>query len=112
MAVMVRPMTFSLFGSRAVLPAGWSKQTTVTVLGGSRTDVGDAPGPDARITAVALLGGVDVTVPDNARVVLRGFSLVGGRRVVVRPDANGPIITVTAYTLLGGANVTNRSERQ
>jgi hypothetical protein len=71
--------------------------------------VGDAPGAAARLVAVSLLGGVRVTVPSGTRVEVRGFSLLGGRRLAISPAASGPMINVAAYTIIGGLDVSERS---
>ena len=106
---MLSHMPFSLIGgTRAVLPAAWTRFRSVSLLGGSRIDVGDAPGAQASLVAVSLLGGVRVTVPAGAQVQARGFSLLGGRRLAISPAANGPMIDVAAYTIFGGLRVSER----
>jgi hypothetical protein len=103
-------MPFSLVGgTRAVLPAAWTRFQSVALLGGSRIDTGDAPGAAARLVAVSLFGGVRVTVAAGTRVEVRGFSLLGGRRLDISPAASGPMISVAAYTIFGGLNVSERS---
>ena len=62
------------------------------------------PGDDARLTAVAILGGIDVRVPPGARVALSGLSLLGGRDVQV-PPGDGPTIRVRAFAILGGVTI-------
>jgi hypothetical protein len=50
------------------------------------------PAPDgAQLTAVAVLGGIEVRVPPGSRVSLSGLSFLGGREVTVAPNG-GPEI--------------------
>jgi hypothetical protein len=92
------------FGKLPVAP-GWTKETAVAVLGGGELNLASAPpGPDARLTAVAFLGGIDVLVSPGTRVSLSGLSLLGGREVQVEPG-EGPTINLRAVAVLGGVTV-------
>ena len=52
--------TFGAFGDRPLAP-GWTKETAVAVFGGGELDLRSAPaGENARLTAVAVLGGVEI----------------------------------------------------
>ncbi|HJZ36477.1 MAG TPA: hypothetical protein VJ204_09420 [Solirubrobacterales bacterium] len=82
----------------------------VTTLGGMDLDLGEAEftAPRVTIVKVSLIGGVELTVPANARVTVHGLS-IGGRDVEPKPaDATGPEIVVHNYGLLGGVKVTRR----
>jgi hypothetical protein len=82
----------------------------VTTLGGMDLDLGDAEFTAARVTIVnvSLIGGVELTVPADARVTVRSVSL-GGRDVEPPPaNAAGTEIVVHNYGLLGGVKVTRR----
>jgi hypothetical protein len=92
------------FGKMPVAP-GWTKATAVAVLGGGELDLSAAPpGPAARLTAVAILGGIDVLVPPGTKVSLSGLSLLGGREVKIEPG-EGPTIDLRAVAVLGGIAV-------
>jgi hypothetical protein len=104
-------MNVAMFGGfdKAPPPEGWRRSTAIAVLGGGELDLTRAvPGDGARLTAVAVFGGIDVHVPEGARVALSGISLFGGRDVKVEPG-DGPEIRVRAVAVLGGVSVTSRS---
>jgi hypothetical protein len=82
----------------------------VTTLGGMDLDLGEAEFTAPRVTIVnaSLIGGVELTVPADARVKVRSVS-IGGRDVEPSPaDAGGPEIVVHNYGLLGGVKVRRR----
>ncbi|HEX2504356.1 MAG TPA: hypothetical protein VHK00_10440, partial [Miltoncostaeaceae bacterium] len=62
------------------------------------------PADDARLTAIAVFGGIEVRVPPGTRVALSGLSLLGGRDVQVEPG-DGPAIRVRAFAILGGVSI-------
>ena len=94
-------MNLAMFGGfgKVPPPSGWRRQTAVAVLGG---------GDGAQLTAIAFLGGIDVKVPEGARVSMSGLSLLGGRDVKVEPG-DGPTIRIRAVAVLGGVSVATRS---
>ena len=103
-------MNLALFGGFGKAPPapGWRRDTAVAVLGGGDLDLTRAaPAEGARLTVFALLGGVDVFVPEGAQVALSGISLLGGREVKVEPG-DGPVIRVRAVAILGGVAVKSR----
>ena len=62
------------------------------------------------VDANALFGGVNIKVPDNWRVAVRGIGLFGGyedktlrRKSDVNP--NGPLLVITGYAVFGGIEV-------
>jgi len=93
------------FGKRPFAP-GWRKETAAAVLGGGEIDLTSSPpAPEgARLTAVAILGGIKVRVPPGSRVSLSGLSFLGGREVTVEPNG-GPEIAVKGIAILGGIEV-------
>jgi hypothetical protein len=95
---------FGGFGERPLAP-GWQKETALALLGGGTFDLTSAPpAPNARLTLVAFLGGIDVTVPPGSRVTMSGLSLLGSREVKVTPG-DGPEVHVNAFAVLGGVEV-------
>ena len=84
------------------------------VMGGSDLDLRDARFPlgEARVTAIAIMGGSDIWVPDNARVELSGFALMGGNDNRVPPGGDGPLIRVRAWSLMGGIDVRSGTRRR
>jgi Domain of unknown function (DUF1707) len=83
----------------------------VAVAGGAEVDLVDAvlDGPGVRVRAVAVLGGVEVVVPEGVAVELTGTSLLGTRSYLVRgPVAarpGSPEVEVRALAVLGGVTV-------
>lgn len=83
----------------------------VTVLGSADLDLRDAllPGREIRIRAICVLGGVDIVVPPEMRVVDDGWALMGGRETP--PDSpesqhpNAPVLRISGVSLLGGLSV-------
>jgi len=105
--VEVNVMNVAVFGGfgRRMLAAGWTKETAVAFLGGGDFDLtGIEPGEGATLTAVAVLGGIDIILDEGTQVTVSGFSLLGGRDVTVEPG-DGPSVRVRAYAVLGGIDV-------
>ncbi|MGH8776990.1 MAG: DUF1707 SHOCT-like domain-containing protein [Jiangellaceae bacterium] len=84
--------------------------TTVTVMGGNDIDLRHAEidADDVTIVAVAVMGGMDIYVPDTVDVEVGGFALMGGngeRGSSRAPRPGGPRIRILAYSLMGGIDV-------
>ncbi len=100
-------MNVAVFGGfgKAPLAPGWKHQTALALFGGGDLDLtASRPGDDARLTAIAVFGGIDVRVPAGTSVALSGLSLLGGRDVKV-PPGDGPVLRVRAFAVLGGVTV-------
>jgi hypothetical protein len=92
------------FGKWPLAP-GWKRETALAALGGGEFDLSDAPASEgARLTAIAVLGGIKVQVASGTRVTMHGFSFLGGRDAVVAPG-EGPELHVTAVAILGGVRI-------
>jgi len=77
----------------------------VAVFGGGSFDLTSAPpGADARLTVVAILGGIEIKVAPGTRVTMGGLSFLGGREVKVEPG-DGPQIHLNATAILGGVEI-------
>ena len=87
----------------------------VDVMGGSDLDLRGATFPvgEATVTAIAVMGGSTIWVPEGARVELSGFALMGGNsnRVPAASAGTGPLIRVKAWALMGGIDVRSGSRR-
>jgi Domain of unknown function (DUF1707)/Cell wall-active antibiotics response 4TMS YvqF len=84
--------------------------TAVTVMGGNDIDLRHAEidADDVTIVAVAVMGGMDIYVPDTVDLEIGGFALMGGngeRGSSRAPRPGGPRIRVMAYSLMGGIDV-------
>jgi hypothetical protein len=82
----------------------------LAVLGGVELDLRDATieGDELVLTAVAILGGIEITVPEGVEVDVTGFAVLGGNEheqgtEPVRPGT--PVVRVRAFSLLGGIDV-------
>jgi hypothetical protein len=86
------------------------------VMGGSDLDLRGAsfPAGEATVTAIAIMGGSTIWVPEGARVELSGFALMGGNsnRVPKAAAASGPLVRVKAWSLMGGVDVRSGSRRR
>ncbi|MFD7612231.1 DUF1707 domain-containing protein [Streptomyces sp. NPDC059828] len=86
--------------------------TAVVVQAGGEIDLREASFEDREtvIRCIAIMGGVEITVPPDLHVDVHGFGLMGGfaenhRSVApeIAPDA--PRVTITGFALLGGVGV-------
>jgi hypothetical protein len=90
-----------------------SERTTgVAVMGGTVLDLREAAigSRPQRVTAIAVMGGVDVVVPAGTRVELRGVPVMGCTQNRVPSDSDAlsqpePVVRVRALALMGGVKV-------
>ncbi|WP_420175813.1 DUF1707 SHOCT-like domain-containing protein [Luteococcus sp. OSA5] len=84
----------------------------VAIMGGVGLDLREASftEPETTITAVAIMGGVEVIVPPHVRVRVHGLPLMGGfgaegsvNPATLPPDA--PLVTITGVAIMGGVGV-------
>jgi Domain of unknown function (DUF1707)/Cell wall-active antibiotics response 4TMS YvqF len=85
----------------------------LAVLGGVDLDLRDAmiDGDELVITAVSILGGIEIVVPEGVEVDLGGFALLGGTEhkpgtAPIRPGT--PTVRVRGFALLGGIEVKSK----
>jgi hypothetical protein len=90
------------------------EHVVLDLMGGSDLDLRHAtfPSGEAKVTAIAIMGGADIWVPEGARVELSGFSLMGGNDNLVPPGGDGPLIRVRAWSLMGGIDVRSGPRRR
>jgi Domain of unknown function (DUF1707)/Cell wall-active antibiotics response 4TMS YvqF len=91
--------------------------TAVAVMGGCSIDLREAilPAGGLRINAIAVMGGMEITVPEGMDVVLTGFSFMGGRSVKLadaprRTDL--PTVHIHAIAIMGGFDIRSKPPRQ
>jgi hypothetical protein len=91
--------------------------TVVTVLGGAELDFREAvlPGKEITLRAVSILGGVQVTVPPEMRLIDNGVAILGGRDISgtgesLTPDS--PVLRIEGICLLGGVEVRRKPRRR
>lgn len=89
------------------------RTTALAVMGGIDLDLRSAEivGSEIEIIAVAIMGGIQITVPEGVDVELTGLTVMGGKSNRVRdvPRLYGsPLVRVRAFTLMGGVDVRSR----
>jgi hypothetical protein len=84
-------------------------RTRALALGGCELDLRDAElRGDAELVAIAVMGGIDVIVPEGVDVDLGGFAFMGGKEDRSRADRvlpGAPRLRVRAYAVMGGVRV-------
>jgi class 3 adenylate cyclase len=69
---------------------------------------------DVHVTAIAVMGGIDIVVPEGIEVSLDGLPVMGGKSMQVKnvPTLPGsPRIHVHAFPVMGGVGVRSRPRR-
>jgi hypothetical protein len=89
-----------------VLPRNF---TAVTCMGGGTIDLRDArfAEPQATIRVFALMGGIEILVPEDVEVVLHGVPILGGVDGPSggNPPPGAPRVTIIAVAVMGGVDV-------
>ena len=90
--------------------------TAVAVMGGCDLDLRGAEidGPEVTITAIAVMGRVDIIVPEGIQVEMDGFAFMGSKEARLgheRPIPGAPVVRVRAFALMGGVTVKTRRAR-
>lgn len=98
------------FGRRGTWTIG-RRFTAVTLMGGGELDLREARFEDREtvISCFAIMGGVQVVVPPDLNVEVRGIGLLGGfgehGSVDGTPDPSAPRVVVRGLALMGGVGV-------
>jgi Domain of unknown function (DUF1707)/Cell wall-active antibiotics response 4TMS YvqF len=88
------------------------RTNVLALMGGAVIDLRDAElnAPEIEMTAVSVMGGVEVIVPEGVEVDLSDFALMGGNSGP--PDAplppGAPVVRVRAYSVMGGVAVSRK----
>ncbi|HMH89592.1 MAG TPA: DUF1707 domain-containing protein [Streptosporangiaceae bacterium] len=89
----------------------------VSVLGGVELDFREAtlPAGDITISAVCVLGGLEITVPPEMHVVDNGVAILGGREITADSDESGqpgaPVLRIKGFCFLGGVEVKRKARK-
>jgi hypothetical protein len=89
----------------------------LTVLGGAHLDFREAilPGNEVVLRAVSVLGGVEVIIPPEMRVIDNGIAILGGRDIAGRTadsaNPGAPVLRIEGACVLGGMEVKRRPRR-
>ena len=86
----------------------------VALMGQCHLDLSRAEidGPEIVITAVGIMGQIDIVAPEGIEVEVTGLSIMGSRKVSVRdvpPLLGSPRILVRAFPIMGEVNVRSRA---
>ena len=83
--------------------------TAVAVMGGNDIDLRHAEidADEVTIVAIALMGGIDIYVPDAVDLEIGGFAFMGGtgEKGSSRASARWPRIRILAYPVMGGIDI-------
>lgn len=88
----------------------------VAVMGGVDLDLRDAQLQSQKVVvrAFALMGGIDIVVPDDCVMDVSGLGLMGGfdhHDKAGPPPAGAPVVVVRGLALMGGVTVVRRPRR-
>lgn len=88
------------------------RMTSIAFWGGGELDLREAiiDADEVRIRAFAVMGGIDIVLPENAEVHSSGFGIMGGFDHAADDcrKATGPRIIVTGFAFWGGVAVRKR----
>ena len=88
----------------------------LALMGGCTLDLRQAEieGTELVINAVAVMGGIEVIVPEGIHVEMTGLALLGGKECRVRdtrPVPGSPVVRVRVFALMGAVTVRTGSRR-
>jgi hypothetical protein len=86
------------------------------LLGGGELDMREASFEEqtVRLNVVAIMGGVEITVPEDATVQIQGIGIMGGfdHSASGNGQPGGPTIVITGVALLGGVGIRRKRPRR
>jgi class 3 adenylate cyclase len=91
--------------------------SVVAVMGGAQIDLRDAEiaGDEIVVTCVAIMGGIEVIVPEGVEVHVSGIPFMGGfeNKIADVPVLPGtPVIKINGLALMGGVDVKSKASPQ
>lgn len=90
--------------------------TALAIMGGGKLDLTQARFAEQTATfqVVAIMGGIEIVVPDDVTVRVNGFGLMGGFDNKAKGDGapGGPVLVVNGFALMGGVTVRRPRRRQ
>jgi hypothetical protein len=102
---LVAAMDGREFTSRA---SPFTEASALAYMGGIEIDLSEASlDGGGRLRLVAVMGGINVTVPRAWRVEVAGNTIAGGVVNLSNPDepADGPLLIVSARAIMGGIQI-------
>jgi hypothetical protein len=93
------------------------RSVVLSVMGGAKLDLRDAEitGTQVEITAISIMGGIRIVVPEGIEVDVSGMSIMGGKKIKVAdvpPRPGTPVIRVRVASIMGGVEVQSRPPRR
>jgi hypothetical protein len=93
------------------------EMTAVAIMGGGEIDLRDARFAETTTTihAITIMGGIQITVPEDAHVQVNGFGLMGAfddSRAAGEGAPGGPHIIVNGFAFWGGVAVERKPSRK
>lgn len=90
--------------------------TSLTLMGGNALDLREArfAAHETTVNAVAIMGGIDIIVPEDVRVIDDGIGIMGGFGKEDHPSctvsvadlpADAPVVRVRGFALMGGVGI-------
>lgn len=92
------------------------KTNAIAVMGGCHLDMRNAEveGPTININAIAIMGGIDIIVPEGIEVELGGIAIMAGKDARLKdvpPIPGSPIVRVRAFAFWGGVTIRSKPAR-
>lgn len=91
------------------------EMSCVALMGGGELDMREARFEEqtVKINIVAIMGGVCVTVPDDANLQVQGVGIMGGFDHTPRGggEPGGPTIVISGVALMGGVEIKRKKPR-
>jgi hypothetical protein len=109
----------AIFGA-ATRTGDWHAEPVISVLtvfGGAELDFRHAilPGKEIILKATAVLGGIEVIVPPEMRVVDNGIAILGSREITGNPDEaarpDAPVLRIEGASVLGAIEVKRKPRK-
>ncbi|MGH3164464.1 MAG: DUF1707 domain-containing protein [Trebonia sp.] len=92
------------------------EMSCVAFMGGGELDMREARFEEqtVKINIVAIMGGIEITVPDDADVQVHGVGIMGGfdHSPSDGGQPGGPTIVVTGLAFMGGVGIKRKKPRQ
>jgi hypothetical protein len=92
------------------------RATVVAVMGGCELDLRGVAleSPETKLTCIAIMGGIQIVVPEGVDVELSGIALLGGNEShVAEPLHPGaPLLRIRAVAVMGGVDVRTKPARR
>ncbi len=90
------------------------KTNAVAIMGGCVLDLrnSEVEGPEVVVNAIAVMGGIEIIVPEGIEVELGGIAIMGGKDARqlkrVRSIPGSPIVRVKVFAFWGGVSVRSK----